>query len=172
MKCRLFSAILIIILIIGCVGCSPNVDSSAISSPISETISSFNKNEIGSLFGLTKEQLISRLGTEYTISDIESEYNLIEGGYLFENIGLAFCFNENGKVDYIQALENFDINGAKLGMTLDQIKSLLNDLEVEEKALMYPSHLARYYSGDVQYAFSFYTHANETICANIIITQK
>ena len=75
---------------------------------------------------LNKDQVINRLGNNY--------YE----GYRYENYGITLRF-EGSAISLIECNEKVNINGAKLGMTFNQIKNILGEGETRKLVAIEPN---------------------------------
>lgn len=75
---------------------------------------------------LNKDQVINRLGNNY------------DEGYRYENYGMTLRF-EGSVISLIECNEKVNINGAKLGMTFNEIKNILGEGETRKLVAIEPN---------------------------------
>ena len=91
------------------------------------------KQELLGLVDLTKDEIISKLGKQYTIILTGAE-NSFEG-YCYENFGITIVFGYDGSVAFIDCDEKVVIDGVHGGMNFSQIQEKLGEAEITETFL-------------------------------------
>lgn len=84
-----------------------------------------NPKDLFTYINLTKEDIIKKLGNNYTVIPI----TLDDKGYEYSDIGLVFTFKDDC-VAWIDCTDKIDINGAKPDMTFSQIQEKLGNTSV------------------------------------------
>lgn len=98
-----------------------------------------NFENIKKIMGLNKEQVIDVLGDNYEIVPAGAEG--LKEGYYYEEYGVTIVFDYfpiPDIVGYIKCNEKVDIKGAKLGMSIPEIKAILGEGKIKEP---FPDHL-------------------------------
>ncbi|WEK54527.1 MAG: hypothetical protein P0Y55_00135 [Candidatus Cohnella colombiensis] len=95
---------------------------------IKNTLFTPDFKSISELMKLKKNQIIEKLGTDYT--DGSGEGTEFGEGLFYEQYGLFITFgmfSKAGIIDTIYCRDNVDIKGAKLGMTFAEIQQVLGE---------------------------------------------
>jgi len=83
------------------------------------------------LIGLSKDELFSKLGEEYIITDgISDQIDSI--GYKYPKYDIKFTFDSNDIVEMVYCYEKASINGAHIGMNISEIESVLGKADMRE----------------------------------------
>lgn len=89
-----------------------------------------NITEIVGLLGKNKEEVIGKLGDKYSLASLD-ENVVTKNLFYYESLDIAFNFDENNSVDWIVCYNHIDVNGAKSGMTFNEIQDKLGMTEME-----------------------------------------
>lgn len=121
-------------------------------------ITDMTEETISQLFQLKKDNIISKLGKDYTITSLNDSIMTgtdYERSYEYENLGVIFKFEDtNGDEDSddlfcICTKPDFTFNGAKSGMSFSEIMDKLGPANVEKSWSGMPSHTVY----DISYNF-------------------
>lgn len=96
-------------------------------------------NNINDIIGLSKVEVLDRLGKDYKITAAGAEH--AEEGYSYEQYGITIIFNNSMLSEPINKVvcdEKVDIKGVKLGMTFSEIRQMLGEGESRELVQIEP----------------------------------
>ncbi len=98
-------------------------------------------SETAEYFSLTKDEIISKFGSNYEIVPAGAEACFV--GYTYADIGMSFVFDPSetdGLLCWIDCDEQIDINGAKSGMDFAQIQNILGKTQIHDAFIETPDH--------------------------------
>lgn len=142
--------------------------------PVVESISVSNiYNEdlqlIFDVLNLKKVEAIDQLGDDYYIDGIGAEG--LMHGYYYDNKGIALAFvpdydlyyeEDPDTIQWIQCDNKIDINGARFGMTFNEIQAILGDTEVIDFDVEYMIiYSIEYQIGELTIYFVTYDNPND-----------
>lgn len=107
---------------------------------IGETpIVQLSQEELFNCVTLTKDQVLEKYGTSYSI--VRAGPGGWTQGYFYQNLGISFVFGDDGKVLWIDG-NGVMVDGAKAGMTFSRIKKILGEVPIKEEP--YQENVKRY----------------------------
>ena len=111
-------------------------------------------DDIEKFFGMTKDEVRRYFGDNYKIG------GLGEGGFEYhhsEDTGLRFAWEDDTlSFIFIWPPNNFEVNGARVGMDFTQIQEYLGSAEIIETWIEHPENVAykiEYIIGKCTYSF-------------------
>jgi Leucine-rich repeat (LRR) protein len=113
---------------------------------------------IFSCIGLTKNDILNKFG-QYDVDEGDAEGCY---GWVYKNLPITFSFGGNDKVVNLFAFEGANINGAIVGMTFSEIKSILGEPITEKLVIGEGGYYKKYmsYSYNNMYTIEFYSSAD------------
>ncbi len=117
-----------------------------------------NLTELEGLLGLSKKELISKLGDIYNLVD--------EGGLEFTNLGIRAWFDDKGITNQVYTNKSdIDFNGAKIGDSINSFKNVFGDTLSDNNG----KALFKY---DNCYLSVFYDTGTETVYAVYLLSEE
>jgi hypothetical protein len=128
------------------------------------------KDEVFRCFKLTKSDIMRQYGSDYII--IRTGVEGLMRGYFYRRLGVCFTFHDNGTLLFVDCSRGFEIDGARAGMSLDQIQSILGDSSIKVVYLEgeIKVHILEYAQGDLFCIFQSrqYKHDDRTSLLRVI----
>ena len=110
--------------------------------------------EIRLLFNFKKEDILNKLGKQYSIIPMGAEGT--DNGYKFEKLGIALVFEEDNDLGYISCDDTFELLGVRAGMQFEKIKEKLGKSQIKEIWFESPGNKAyelTYYKEGIKLSF-------------------